>query len=77
MTLRLPLSDNKHDTLISAYASTMTNPDEVKGKFFDDLNSIISATPHTDKLIILGDLNALDAFRASHLGRTDRLRGCS
>ena len=32
MTLRLPLSGNKHATVASAYASTMTIPDEVKDK---------------------------------------------
>ena len=36
MTLRLPLSCNKHETIVSAYAPTMTNPDEVKDKFYDD-----------------------------------------
>ena len=43
MTLRLPLSGNKHATIVSAYAPTMTNPDEVKDKFFNDLDNIISA----------------------------------
>lgn len=36
----------------------MTIPDEVKDKFYDDLDSVISATPLGDKLIILGDFNA-------------------
>ena len=36
----------------------MTNPDEVKVKFYNDLDDIICATPHSDKLIILGDFNA-------------------
>ena len=36
----------------------MTNPDKVKGKFYDDLDSEISAAPRTDKLILLGDFNA-------------------
>ena len=58
MTLRLPLSGNKHATIVSAYAPTMTNPDEVKAKFYDDLDNVISATPRTDKLILLGDFNA-------------------
>ena len=58
MTLRLPLSGNKLATIVSAYAPTMTNPDEVKDKFYDDLDNIISATPRTDKLILLGDFNA-------------------
>ena len=52
------MSVNTHATINSAYASTMTNPDEVKDKFYDDLGSIISATPRTDKLIILDDFTA-------------------
>ena len=36
----------------------MTNQDEMKHKFYDDLDSIISATHRTDKLILLGGLNA-------------------
>ena len=36
----------------------MTNPDEVKDKFYDDLDSVISVAPRTDKLILLGDFNA-------------------
>ena len=51
MTLRLPLSGKRH-------APTMTNPDKVKDKFYDNLESVISATPRTDKLILLGDFNA-------------------
>ena len=58
MTLRLPLSGKRHATIVSAYAPTMTNPDEVKDKFYDDLDSVISAAPWTDKLILLGDFNA-------------------
>ena len=58
ITLRLPLSGKRHATIVSAYAPTMTNPDEVKDKFYDDLDSVISAAPRTDKLILLGDFNA-------------------
>ena len=36
----------------------MTNSDVVKDKFYDDLDSVISAAPRTEKLIILGDFNA-------------------
>ena len=57
MTLRISLSGNKHATIISADASTMINPDEMKDKFYDDQDSIISVTRRTDKLILLGDLN--------------------
>ena len=52
MTLRLPLSGKRHAKLL------MTNLDEVKDKFYDDLDSVMSATPRTDKLILLGDFNA-------------------
>ena len=60
MSLRLlVLIGNKHATIISAYVPTMTNPNEVKYKFHDDLDSIISATPRTDKenpsLVFSGD----------------------
>ena len=48
MTLRLPLSGNKHATIVSVYAPTMTNPDEVKDKFYNDLDDVIFATPRTD-----------------------------
>ena len=58
MTLRLLLSGKWHATIVSAYASTMINSDEVKDKFYDDLDSVISATPRTDKLILLGNFSA-------------------
>ncbi|XP_048588402.1 craniofacial development protein 2-like [Nematostella vectensis] len=59
MTLRLPLSNDKRfATIISAYAPTMTNPDEIKDKFYEDLNNVINTVPQADKLIILGDFNA-------------------
>ena len=58
MTLRLPLRGKHHATIISAYAPTMTNPDEVKDKFYEDLETLIAAVPREDKLIILGDFNA-------------------
>ena len=48
-TLRLPLSGKRRATIVSAYAPTMTNPDEVKDKFYDDLDAVISAAPRTDK----------------------------
>ena len=36
----------------------MTNPDEVKDKFYDGLDNIISGTTRTDIIILLGDFNA-------------------
>ena len=58
MTLKLPLPGKKQAIIISVYAPTMTNPDEVKDNFCDDLDSVISAIPRTDKFILLGDFNA-------------------
>ena len=58
MTTRLPLQGNKFATLVSAYAPTMTNPAEIKEKFYEDLAAVISSVPSSDKLIILGDFNA-------------------
>ena len=59
MTMQLPLSHGKkHATIVSAYAPTMTNPDEVKDRFYEDLNAVIEAVPKSDKLFILGDFNA-------------------
>ena len=35
----------------------MTNPDEAKDNFYDNLDSVNSATSRLDKLILLDDLN--------------------
>ena len=60
MTLRIPCAGkkNKFLTLVSVYAPTMTNPEEAKDKFYEELNSIILNTPKSDKLMLLGDFNA-------------------
>lgn len=58
MTLHLPLPSGKQATLISAYAPTMMNSDEVKDKFYEDLDALLSSMKGTDKLILLGDFNA-------------------
>jgi len=58
MTMQFPIGKNQHATLISACAPTMTNPDDVKDKFYQELHSLISGIPKGDKLVILGDFNA-------------------
>ena len=68
MTLRLPLSGNKHATIDSAYKPTMTNPGEVKVKFYDDSENIVSATPRTDKLILLVTL-MLELVQTTNSGK--------
>jgi hypothetical protein len=57
MTLRLHLTDG-YVTIISAYAPTMSYSPEAKECFYEDLERAIRSTPHTDKLIVLGDFNA-------------------
>ena len=59
MTVKIPLQYGKrHATIISAYAPTMTNPEDVKDKFYEELHAVIATVPKADKLIILGDFNA-------------------
>ena len=36
----------------------MTNPEEIKGKFYEDIENAIEGVPKEDKLILLGDFNA-------------------
>ena len=43
--------------MVSDYAPAMTNPDEIKDNFYDDLDSVISATPRKTN-ILLEDFNA-------------------
>nr|VZI27907.1 unnamed protein product [Spirometra erinaceieuropaei] len=58
MSLRLPLRGGKFATIISAYAPTMTNPDAVGDKFYEDLHALLATVSKADKLIVLGDFNA-------------------
>ena len=58
MTMRLSLSKNNIATSISVYAPTMTNPDENKESFNNQLTSVLSGISRTDKLLLIGDFNA-------------------
>ena len=75
MTLRLPLSGKRRATILSAYAPTMTNPDEVKDKFYDDMDSVISAAPRTVKHPPRG-LQCQSWHRPPNLGRSDWIWRC-
>ena len=58
MTMKIPLSHGrKHIAIISGYTPSITNLEEVKYKFYEQLHSIISSVPKADKLIILDDFN--------------------
>ncbi|KAJ8034945.1 Craniofacial development protein 2 [Holothuria leucospilota] len=52
------LSSKKNTTVISVYAPTMTNPMDVKGRFYEVLDLLIASVPQTDKLVLFGDFNA-------------------
>ncbi|CAE1309287.1 unnamed protein product [Acanthosepion pharaonis] len=56
ISVRPSLPRKTFATLIRTYAPTMTNLDEVKYRFYEDLKDTILAVPRTDKLIIIGYL---------------------
>ena len=58
MTMRLPLTKDNFATVISVYAPTMANPEEDKEAFYNQLASVLSDIPRTDKLLLIGDFNA-------------------
>ena len=45
-------------TLVNAYAPTEDKTDEIKEKFYEDLQYVINSIPQSDTIIILGDFNA-------------------
>lgn len=55
--LCLRISNSQCATTISPYASTMTNSDETKEKFYEDAVIVIWLTPSKHKLIVLSDFN--------------------
>ena len=58
MTMRLPLSKDDFATIISVYAPTMTNPNETKEAFYNQLASVLTGILLTDKLLLIRDFNA-------------------
>ena len=58
ITLRIPIGKTRYATVISAYAPTMTNPDQAKEEFYELLGQTLQKIPSTDQVIILGDFNA-------------------
>ena len=57
-TMSLPLSKDNFATIFSVYAPTMTNPGENKEAFYNQLASVFSGIPRTDKLLLIGYFNA-------------------
>ena len=58
MSLSFSLSKTKQLFVISAYAPTMTNPQEEKERFYEDLRKILKKVPPKDSILLLGDFNA-------------------
>ena len=58
MTMRIPMTGNTHFTLISAYALTMTYPEEDKELSYQVLRGTLHSVPRNDKLLLMGDFNA-------------------
>ena len=59
MHLRIPLAKERFLSVINVYAPTMTYTDEEKEGFYEELAAVVDAVPASDKLLILGDFNAL------------------
>ena len=57
MTMHVPLAGNAHLTLISAYAPTLTFPEEDKEQFYQVLGDTRRSMPGNDKLLLMGDFN--------------------
>ncbi|XP_068214053.1 craniofacial development protein 2-like [Palaemon carinicauda] len=58
MTVRIPITRDRHLTLISVYASTITSTDDDKAIFYTQLDRTIQAVLANDKLVVLGDFHA-------------------
>ena len=58
MILKLPLREKRSAILISVYAPTMTNTDDIMDKFYEEQETLVSTVSQSDKLILLVDFNA-------------------
>ena len=58
MKFRFPFNPSRHVTVISSYAPTLTNSDEAKYAFYEELNGLVKDVPPSDKLILLEDFSA-------------------
>nr|VZI14345.1 unnamed protein product [Spirometra erinaceieuropaei] len=57
ISLHLPPRGVKSPILIGAYVSLMTNSDETKTKFYEDLHPLLVSVPKANKLVVLGDFS--------------------
>ena len=59
MFMRLPLKNKRYPMLFSVSTPTLRAEPTEKNKFYSDLRSCLQSTPADDKVIILGDFNAI------------------
>lgn len=64
MTLRIRIGKDQYEMIISAYAPTMTNPEDAKEAFLEELSSLLTKVSHKDKVFLLGDFNGLRHYLA-------------
>ena len=57
MTMTIPLTKDQNDTMVSAYAPTMANPEENKETFYSQLKDILRNIPSIDKLLLIRVFN--------------------
>ncbi|CAG5034627.1 unnamed protein product [Parnassius apollo] len=62
ISLRLHLTNSRYLNLISVYAPTMDNDDEIKGAFYEEVTNVLTKIHPTQQILLLGDFNA-------HIGR--------
>ena len=58
----MTIQNGRMATLISAYAPTMTNPDDVKDMSYVELDTFLTSVGRNDKQILFSDFNV----RVSH-----------
>ena len=58
MSLRVPLAQSSHMTIISASAPPLDADDVVKDEFYSALTQLIHGVEREDKLVLAGDFNA-------------------
>ncbi|XP_067937334.1 uncharacterized protein [Watersipora subatra] len=74
MALWLPLKKNAYLSVISTYASIMSNAHEFKEEFYNQLRHGIKTIPDTDKPFIAGDYDARVGV-ITGVGRVIRYQG--
>ena len=59
MSLRISLAKSNHMTMICAHVSTLISTDEAKDEFYESFSSVLQSANSYDKLMLLGDFNAI------------------